>query len=555
MTAAGVWTYMLDTNNCAVKALDDDDTLTDSFTVTTIDGTKQVVTITIHGAEDEDRDFDHHRDTGSHLTSDAPTVQETPKQDTAAGTGDSGQITHASAGVDTASGTKGSDADDTIHLGTGRDTVNGNKGDAVAGGHWGHSLAGDGGGDHFVYLSTDQGTARFGTISEFKSKSSERIDLTALGAAAFVILALDATSTSVPAHTIAWIYDGTANQTIVYVNPTDHTLTIGDSGLQEIHLQGFASIEPSDFLFAPETAAAVVAAEPVDLAFAAAAHSDATLVATTAADFSADRTFAEYTLLADDKWDAQAANLGHGFDADRDRIELFDRAKFTSDDEAGKHSTEHTTDDAPKTPAGAQQSVKPQPVLHTENVFVPNQTAMLDSPGTLGRGAVTPPSYAIHNTEHDSDVAAPDAADHPHAADNKAEPHFHKHGGGLQFNFTWNNEDHRVPIPESEGSTNAADGGAHGRMHDTFHFEPSPMAQVGSVAAATLGLGDSFHFKEGISGFNLAEVRVDHHDHPTGPSASVAALAAEVSAQPPADDAPHHTMSHVITHAPHDLMM
>jgi len=92
MTAAGVWTYMLDTNNCAVKALDDDDTLTDSFTVTTIDGTKQVVTITIHGAEDENRDFDHHRDTGPLVTSSAPTVQETLKQGTAAGTGDSGQI-------------------------------------------------------------------------------------------------------------------------------------------------------------------------------------------------------------------------------------------------------------------------------------------------------------------------------------------------------------------------------------------------------------------------------------------------------------------------------
>ena len=48
-------------------------------------------------------------------------------------------------------------------------------------------------------------------------------------------------------------YDGTANQTIVYVNPTDQVLTIGDTGLQEIHMQGFVTIEPSDFVFAPET--------------------------------------------------------------------------------------------------------------------------------------------------------------------------------------------------------------------------------------------------------------------------------------------------------------
>ncbi|WP_225118977.1 VCBS domain-containing protein [Bradyrhizobium sp. BRP22] len=55
MTAAGVWTYTLDNTNCAVQSLDDCDTLTDSFTVTTIDGTAQVVTITIQGASDADR--------------------------------------------------------------------------------------------------------------------------------------------------------------------------------------------------------------------------------------------------------------------------------------------------------------------------------------------------------------------------------------------------------------------------------------------------------------------------------------------------------------------
>jgi VCBS repeat-containing protein len=52
MTADGVWTYKLDNANCEVQALDDCDTLTDCFTVTTIDGTAQVVTITINGADD-----------------------------------------------------------------------------------------------------------------------------------------------------------------------------------------------------------------------------------------------------------------------------------------------------------------------------------------------------------------------------------------------------------------------------------------------------------------------------------------------------------------------
>ena len=52
MTADGVWTYTLDNANCTVQALDVCDTLTDTFMVTTIDGTAQVVTITIHGADD-----------------------------------------------------------------------------------------------------------------------------------------------------------------------------------------------------------------------------------------------------------------------------------------------------------------------------------------------------------------------------------------------------------------------------------------------------------------------------------------------------------------------
>ena len=39
MTAAGVWTYTLDNANSAVQALNAGDTLTDSFTVTTVDGT------------------------------------------------------------------------------------------------------------------------------------------------------------------------------------------------------------------------------------------------------------------------------------------------------------------------------------------------------------------------------------------------------------------------------------------------------------------------------------------------------------------------------------
>ena len=78
LTAAGVWTYTLDNTNAAVQALAVGGTLTDSFTVTTIDGTAQVVTITITG------------------TNDAPVVT---------GAVDSGTVTEGSLPVMTADGT------------------------------------------------------------------------------------------------------------------------------------------------------------------------------------------------------------------------------------------------------------------------------------------------------------------------------------------------------------------------------------------------------------------------------------------------------------------
>ncbi|MDP1690482.1 MAG: VCBS domain-containing protein, partial [Burkholderiaceae bacterium] len=52
MTAAGVWTYTLNNANAAVQALNVGGTLTDTFTVRSADGTPQVVTVTINGAND-----------------------------------------------------------------------------------------------------------------------------------------------------------------------------------------------------------------------------------------------------------------------------------------------------------------------------------------------------------------------------------------------------------------------------------------------------------------------------------------------------------------------
>ena len=52
MDADGTWHYTLDNSNATVQALNVGGTLTDTFTVSTIDGTQQVVTVTIAGVND-----------------------------------------------------------------------------------------------------------------------------------------------------------------------------------------------------------------------------------------------------------------------------------------------------------------------------------------------------------------------------------------------------------------------------------------------------------------------------------------------------------------------
>src|SRR5207237_172157 len=52
MTAGGTWTYTLDDSNATVQGLNNGQSTTDTFTVNTVDGTAQVITVTINGAND-----------------------------------------------------------------------------------------------------------------------------------------------------------------------------------------------------------------------------------------------------------------------------------------------------------------------------------------------------------------------------------------------------------------------------------------------------------------------------------------------------------------------
>ncbi|MDA9505184.1 response regulator [Bradyrhizobium sp. CCBAU 11386] len=99
---------------------------------------------------------------------------------------------------------------------------------------------------------TDPNSTSCHSAFDFGSGSS-RINLAAFGALAW--LHMTAASKSIPPHTLAWIYDVASNETVVYVNPTDRVLDIGDRGLLEIHLQGIVSVAEPDLFDHREGAA------------------------------------------------------------------------------------------------------------------------------------------------------------------------------------------------------------------------------------------------------------------------------------------------------------
>ena len=564
MTAAGVWTYMLDDTNSVVQGLDVGDTLTDTFTVTAIDGTAQQVTITIHGASDADpNDFDYLA-TGTVVISDPPFVYGTPRGDSIAGGGNEGQIIYGGAGDDTLNGTgkgdniyggsgndtiKGNDGDDTIYGGSGSDTINANNGnDTIIGGFGSDFLTGSNGDDRFVYLSVaDSNAAQFDVISDFRS-GSDRIDLAALGALAF--LALNFASTAVPPHTIAWIYDSAANETIVYVNSTDQTLTIGSSGLLEIHLQGIVSVEASDFVYTAAAASAPVISEPVDLALIAmAASDDETIVTATTAEASSGWTVSDGALLADWNWTVRTVGERDSFD-------------FASDGEARTYSTGSTNDGAAiatptsgppvevhhgdiTTPTEKNFALDQKPVLDTKihgaNFAAPNNDLVMPSQVNQGQtlnddggtarahndksfhsatNSNIQSSNEDHGPKHDhepttvKEVAIADDAqgNANHGGPNSGAPKVHGNGG----------HDHHSNSGESNKHDTTSKHGASDDEPATVH------AASGSGAAHKQGHGDSFHFTDKMSGPKASDVvgkdsEIDAVIAPISPSDKTAA--------------------------------
>jgi hypothetical protein len=435
-----------------------------------------------------------------------------------------------------------------------------------------------------------------------------------LGALAF--LALTSTSTSVPAHTIAWLYDSTSNETIVYVNPTDQTLSIGNSGLLEIHLQGIATIQASDFVHEPTTAPVVVAGESIDLALAATAGSDGIANATTnAADASSLATVSDSARLADGNSTLHTADRHISLDAGRDGFDLPGHAGFAFG-EGRSGAIEHSNDEAVITLAN-RQSIEPSSVHvmgTAANSFVFDQVPQPIAQGAPGYDGWTAGFHShwssnsatrsidIWNNEDNSfpkggqlnnDQLAPAnaglikaAGSHGHTID--AGPNVTQIPGVLEASGNhgltiassiagsrgpWSDGGHQTNLDEANGHGVATMGGA-----GAPHFETTSIADVvfGPQAAGTHGLGDSFHFKDEISGLRSADVvdaadagfnlaSISHRENVAGTSGAHApwgeihAIELTPLGQHGADNftiAPNQAEGGtVVTHVPHDLIV
>jgi VCBS repeat-containing protein len=391
MLAAGVWSYTFNNANAHAQALDLGQTLTDTFTVATLDRTTQVVTI--HGASDAHSKYFDNLAPGPVVDSHPPFVFGTPGHDSARG--NAGQIIYGGGGDDIPNGTgvvdviyggSGNDTvkcnggDDAISGGSGSDTTNGND---TIGGYGGDQLTGSNGEDAFVYLSAiDSNSTRFGTITDFIS-GADKINLAAFGALAF--LHLSPASTSVPPHTLAWTYNPASNETIVYVNPTDGSLDVGDAGLMEIHLQGVVSVAGSDFVYGPDAAAVAAALEGIDPALLVTTASDGTVLTTGSAQAATDAAVSESSPLTADIW-AMPADDGLRFHFGRDRIDSIASIKLAVFGDNPAHAAEASDDGAVTAPT----HVSSMELAHSHApVLTEEQLTSREDPPHAGTDATT----------------------------------------------------------------------------------------------------------------------------------------------------------------------
>ncbi|TFV38015.1 response regulator [Bradyrhizobium frederickii] len=342
-----------------------------------------------------------------------------------------------------------------------------------------------------------------------------RLNLAAFGALAW--LHLTAATKSIPPHTLAWIYDPASNQTIVYVNPTDHILEIGDRGLLEIHLQGIVTVAEAEGVAPQDGVAVTFTLEQLEQALISA-------TATDEAVSSADNIHAsESALAAAGVWSASAGD-GLSFQFTKVRTGAATSAKSSASTRDSADTTEEsagasglpasgswpapghgappaavedlTSKSGPANPNNGAQST-------TQNEIVPLGLETADS---TGRG----------NSEHASDQGSAKAAEmaeaksksddgdgndnghHSQAADGSSAAAKAPESGGAEHS----NSGHSASAKETDAGESVAtdDSTDHGKPQHAAEPEPAKtaateMAEAKSKSDDGAGNDNEHHFQ------------------------------------------------------------
>jgi DNA-binding NarL/FixJ family response regulator len=344
-----------------------------------------------------------------------------------------------------------------------------------------------------------------------------RLNLAAFGALAW--LHLTAATKSIPPHTLAWIYDPASNQTIVYVNPTDHIIDVGDRGLVEIHLQGIVAIADAEVVTPPADAAVVVTLEQLEQALISATTTEETVLSTNSGHAS-ESSLTEagvWSARADDGLSFQFAHVrtGSGTSA---KSSAFARDPADTTEESAEASGVSTQGLSIVSGHGSTPPGVESPTSKSEPMN-PNAGALSTTQNEIAPSGETADSTVRGNSDHGSNPgqakgAAAEIAEgeskhgngvgkgnehHSQAADSSpaAEPGDVEHG----------NSDHSAPAKGAKAGEGVATGG------NTDHGNSPHAAEPGSAKAAATEMAEA----KSKPGNSAAHDNGHHAQAPTGP--------------------------------------
>ncbi|WP_194480236.1 LuxR C-terminal-related transcriptional regulator [Bradyrhizobium sp. CCBAU 53338] len=375
---------------------------------------------------------------------------------------------------------------------------------------------------------SDSSSTSSASAFDFASGSS-RISLEAFGALAW--LHMTAASKSIPPHTLAWIYDAASNETIVYVNSTDHSLDIGDRGLVEVHLQGIVSVAESDFVAQPEAASIAVTLEQLEQALPSAIATEETALSTDNVQGTAGSsdgafgTSGAWSILADDGSRFLFRQIGDGSGNSARSV------SFTGD-------PADATEESDGPPAA---SAPPSSVVHAHRVTVAanenpasksEPTNANTSVSSTAQSEIVQTSVVTATGATEADSAPGSSGEHRAAA---SEEHDNEHGNSGHSNSANATDSVEQDVATSDSASHGNSQQAHEKEHGNSDHSASASVADAAVSTADAATADNASHGNSQQAHDKEHGNSDH-------SASASVADAAVSAEPDAataDSASH----------------